>query len=351
MEGLVENLAEQWRQHHSICRMTSEHQCSMEQCNITHIVGGVWSNGTEEHCCVRVLCKNHPKWANRGTLKKQIRNIYMCQSTGTSHFCNERCSNTTVDHSDGGHVCRISGIRYNSINSDTWFNSHRVTATHQENKDPLKLVRNTDFQINQMSNNTIRQQQHHFISKKQVSTILFSNERLFMEQRKYVEMKSEAEKVVQKYIKTCEKTNSNVIFTHVVQLYINQMNRRHIFRNLMPKNGLTTDQIIDKYAHLTCKYWNLIIQKFPLGQLAPALFPIKMFVVSLLYIMKGGLCCGGIQVIPADNYLVSVLPEANTLDAYSINKPSFTACKNNILKSYREAVEIYNINPKLLCLA
>ena len=67
--------------------------------------------------------------------------------------------------------------------------------------------------------------------------------------------------------------------------------------------------------------------------------------------MKGGLCCGGIQVIPADNYLVSVLPEANTLDAYSINKPSFTACKNNILKSYREAVEIYNINPKLLCLA
>ena len=88
MEGLVENLAEQWRQHHSICQMTSEHQCSMEQCNITHIVGGVWSNGTEEHCCVRVLCKNHPKWANRGTLKKQIRNIYMCQSTGTSHFCN-----------------------------------------------------------------------------------------------------------------------------------------------------------------------------------------------------------------------------------------------------------------------
>ena len=52
----------------------------------------------------------------------------------------------------------------------------------------------------------------------------------------------------------------------------------------------------------------------------------------------------------ADKYLVSVLPEANTLDSYNIIKPSFTACKNNILKSYREAVEVYHIDPRQLCL-
>jgi hypothetical protein len=74
-----------------------------------------------------------------------------------------------------------------------------------------------------------------------------------------------------------------------------------------------------------------------------------MFVVSILYIMKAGLCVGGVTVIPGDPYLTSVLPEANTLDAYNINKPAFTACKNNILKAYREAVEIYHIPPKLLC--
>jgi hypothetical protein len=245
-------------------------------------------------------------------------------------------------------VCRISGIRYDSIKSDTWFTNHRVTATHQENKDPLKLVRNTDFKINQLSMDTIRQQQHQFISKQQVSTILFSNDRLFMEQRKYVEMKTEAEKVVQKYIKTCEKKNQLVNFTHLVQLYINQMNRRHIFRNLLPQND-SVDNIIAKYASLTCRLWSLIIQRFPLGQTTPALFPIKMFVVSILYIMKAGLCVGGVTVIPGDPYLTSVLPEANTLDAYNINKPAFTACKNNILKAYREAVEIYHIPPKLLC--
>jgi len=348
METVATKMAEQWRRLTPHTPAGPNHECSMEVCNLQHIVGGLWQQGGKEHVCVRVLCQQHPPWANRGTLKRQIRNVYMCCATGRAHFCNEQCSCTDVDHSDGGHVCRISGIRYDSIKSDTWFTKHRVTATHQENKDPLKLVRNTDFQINQLSMDTIRQQQHQFISKQQVSTILFSNERLFMEQRKYVEMKTEAEKVVQKYIKTCEKKNQIVNFTHLVQLYINQMNRRHIFRNLLPQND-SVDNIITKYASLTCRLWSLIIQRFPLGQTTPALFPIKMFVISILYIMKAGLCVGGVMVIPGDPYLTSVLPEANTLDAYNINKPAFTACKNNILKAYREAVEIYHIPPKLLC--
>jgi len=69
-----------------------------------------------------------------------------------------------------------------------------------------------------------------------------------------------------------------------------------------------------------------------------------------MYIMKGGLCLGGVQVIPKDHYLASILPEANTLDSYSINKPAFTACKNNILRAYRESGEIYKIPPQTLIL-
>ena len=127
------------------------------------------------------------------------------------------------------------------------------------------------------------------------------------------------------------------------------MNRRHIFRNLIPKNK-SVKQVVDYYANITCKYWALITRKFPLGMQTPALFPIKTFVVSILYLMKGGLCLGGVQVIPKDKYLASILPEANTLDSYSINKPAFTACKNNILKAYREAGEIYHMPPATLCL-
>ena len=67
--------------------------------------------------------------------------------------------------------------------------------------------------------------------------------------------------------------------------------------------------------------------------------------------MKAGLNVGGVNVIKGDRYLTSVLPEANTLDAYNINKPAFTACKNNILKAYREAVEQYKMSPTMLCLS
>ena len=86
-------------------------KCSMESCNIQHVIGGVWRRGDQTHACIRSLCKNHPPWANRGTLKRQIRNLYVCCKTGTSHWCDEQCQSTIVDHSDGGHVCQISGIR------------------------------------------------------------------------------------------------------------------------------------------------------------------------------------------------------------------------------------------------
>ena len=343
-EFLESAFAEHWRRKHKGWTHRAKHVCSMESCDIQRIVGGVWRRGGETHICVRSLCDNHPSWANRGTLKRRVNNVYMCCATGASHWCDEQCQCTNVDCSDGGYVCMISGIRYDSVKADTWFNAHRVTATHQENKDPLKLVRDTSFTMNSASADTIRQQQHLFVSRKQIQSILFSNERLFMEQRKYVEMKREAEKIVMKYVRSCEKAKKHISIMTVVQLYINQMNRRHIFRNLLPKDR-SIEEVVSQYASLTCAYWTLITRRLPLGLQTPALFPIKTFVVSILYIMKGGLSLGGVWVIPRDHYLASILPEANTLDAYGLNKPAFTACKNNILKAYREASENHRMNP------
>ena len=162
-------------------------------------------------------------------------------------------------------------------------------------------------------------------------------------------MKNEAEKVIQKYVKSCEKSSQMVVFTNVVTLYINQMNRRYIFRNLIPKDR-SVDEVVHHYADIACRYWSFITRTFPLGVQTPALFPIKTFIVSIMYIMKNGLDVGGVHVIPKDRYLASILPEANTLDSYDINKPAFTACKNNIFKAYREAREQYNISPLKLCL-
>ena len=85
MEEIAEKLADQWRVHNNRPLLESPHECSMETCNLQHIVGGIWRHEDKEHVCVRILCKNHPPWANRGQLKKQIRNIYMCCATGHHH--------------------------------------------------------------------------------------------------------------------------------------------------------------------------------------------------------------------------------------------------------------------------
>ena len=52
-------------------------KCSMESCNIQHVIGGVWRRGDQTHACIRSLCKNHPPWANRGTLKTDSQSIRM----------------------------------------------------------------------------------------------------------------------------------------------------------------------------------------------------------------------------------------------------------------------------------
>ena len=219
-EYLESVFAKQWRAETAGWNHRCEHCCSMEQCNIQRIIGGVWRSGEKTHVCVRSLCRDHPPWANRGTLKRRIHNVYMCCATGASHWCDEQCQATYVDHTDGGYVCRISGIRYESIKSDTWFAPHQITTTQHEMKDPLKLVRDTDFQFDETSTDTIRQQQHLYVSKQQIQAILFSNDRLYMEQRKYVEMRHEAEKVVQKYIKSCEKKGPNGgVYTYYTALY------------------------------------------------------------------------------------------------------------------------------------
>ena len=47
----------------------------------------------------------------------------------------------------------------------------------------------------------------------------------------------------------------------------------------------------------------------------------------------------GTYILEQCEFLDKALPEANTLDAYGVNKPAFTQTKNNILLAIRESIE------------
>ena len=237
------------------------------------------------------------------------------------------------------YICSISGIQYESASTDTWVPSARITASRQEAKDPKMLGFKAKGGVG-----TMRAQQNMSIASEIIQLLLFSPCRMYTEQRKYAEMKVDAEKNVNKYFRACEAQNQPKVFVSMIELYLNTMNRRRVFRDLLPKKR-TIEDIVKTYSERTCKCWEMIVNKTPLGKESPTLFPIRTFVVSILYLMKRGLYVGGIDVIPKDHYLESVLPEANTLDHYNVHKPAFTMVKNSILRALREAHETHMVNP------
>ena len=79
-----------------------------------------------------------------------------------------------------------------------------------------------------------------------------------------------------------------------------------------------------------------------------ARFAFVTFVTRALFLMRRGLWIRGHEIIRKDPFLNTLLPDANTLDLYSVSKTLFTQTKNNILKAFREAVDEYNIHPEKL---
>jgi len=333
--NIAKKLVTLWKEINPGCANVSGHVCSYDTCNIICIDGWVSMSGGNIDVTL-----DKPAHKQR----KRITQLYICKNTGNPHWCHSQCGARKVISSDQGGVCTISGIRYESEIADTWVPQYRITSTAQEHRDPhaIRSCEGYDSDIK-----SYRVQQHMAFAETLIHNIFFSERRLFAEQRKYFEQRQAAEKIVIKYLKGCERLGRTTNYLDMVTLYINQIQRRRVFHALIPKNHKTTD-IVKSYADRVCKLWDIITNKTPMGKTSTSLFSFKSFVAAALYTMKRGMHVAGIEIIPKDYYLESVLPEANTLDHYSINKPTFTQSKNNMMRSIRESIELHNIDPRTL---
>lgn len=334
-EQVAKDLVALWKKEHPSFIGVPGHECSYETCSIVPIAGWVYFEDGKYRTSLQ-----KPKIKQR----KRISNLFICKDTGTSHWCHSQCSARKVVSADQGCVCTISGIRYDSESADTWIPQYRITATAQEHRDPHALRSASGYKSHTTS---YRTQQHLSFAQEQINLLMFSPRRLFAEQRKYLEQKQAAEKIVAKYAKGCEKIGRPVVYTNMVTLYVNQIKRRRVFRGLLPKHH-NKDDIVKAYAERVCQLWNIITTKTPLGKQTSSLFSFRTFVASALYMMKAGMFVRGIEIIPKDYYLESVLPEANTLDHYNVSKPTFTQTKNNMSKAIIEAFEKHKCDVRQL---
>lgn len=324
--GNINKLYELWKKTQCL-RTVLEHECPSASCTITNVVGYINKRGK-----VHILDAE----TDLNNVVFKYNHLYICQLNGEPHWCGDRCDHRERD--EYGYVCKLSGRRSESAISDTWVPQYRISATSQESKDPKALGEHD------VNGDVVRTVKHVDYATNIVFNLLFSRTRMFAEQRKYADQKIESEKAVSKYIKSQTTNGEPICYTTMLEIYIHTMRARRIFFALVPKCS-NADKLSLIYAKKICSFWRVITQKTPFGQLSPNTFSFVNFVCPALYMMRMGLVISNIPVIRRCQLLSTLLPEANTLDAYSVNKHMFTQTKNNILKALRDAVDEYKISP------
>ena len=315
------------------------HACVNEDCCVVQVVGSVYRSAGGGN----VVRFKDDEINATDTFICEYNRIYVCVVCMVPHWCCGACEHQMRD--DYGYVCKLSGLRSEVGVTDTWIPQYRISATSSECKDPKSLGEHI---IKSSSGRNIVQSRKHIdYAADVVYSLMFSTTRCYAEQRKYAEQRLEAERNVAQYMKERECQNLPCIYTDILHIYIDTMKARRIFFALVPKCA-DAKHLSMLYAKRVCAFWRTICNCTPLGQHSPNSFAFVTFVTPALFLMRRGLWIRGHEIIRKDPFLNTLLPDANTLDLYSVSKTLFTQTKNNILKAFREAVDEYNIHPEKL---
>lgn len=330
--AVAQALESKWQSEHRF--VARPHECSARTCKIIHLDAWVYNDAGK----IGISWKRPKRKAQR------VRSMYMCVHTGQGHWCSEYCNSKRIVSEDNGQICPVSGIRYDNVEADVWRPTQRITSTGVDQKDPYKMG-----DVDSSSRLSVRKQQYASIIRESIRLLLFSKKRMYHEYRKYAQAKNEAQQLVIRYIRSCQRRQKWVTLPRLICLYMYKMHMRPILIHI-ERNEKKQNKLIDIYIERILSLWRVIMEHTPLGRTQPGIFLFRSFVVASLYQMRSGLFCRGQCIIQRDYYLDKCLPETNTLDIYEISKPQFTTAKNNILRAVREAGET-SIDVRLLAIS
>ena len=138
---------------------------------------------------------------------------------------------------------------------------------------------------------------------------MYSKKRKTVENKRYVDACNEANKVIAKYKRQCDKNKEPKCLMKILALYFSVLQKKSYYSKKQKNH--THKEIREKiiyYSDLVVKIWGLM--RLSVG--------FRDFAVSLLYMFKRGISVRGIVLIHKDYYLEEALPEANTLSEYDI---------------------------------
>lgn len=269
---------------------------------------------------------------DESTFVRRVENMYICKKTRSVHHCHSECTAPKITNSEHCLVCPISGLQWDNSTEDvkSWKLAAKCTRTLTVDKrDPNMFFRNNDGTLTNSSatlNVHIHQQEQEL--HKLMDMLIFSNARIRIELAKYVEGVRHATKELNKYRRFCTQQKIPKNIAKMANIYLHCKFRRPNFLRRIDKCKQTRTAIFERVTKYIIRFHNNASKHLKI----PATF--RTFACACIYLMKHGLF-HDTWVIPKETAFSFMLPEANVLTMFDVEKPMFTQSKNQILEFIR----------------
>mgnify|MGYP004409426027 CR=1 FL=1 len=313
-----------------------QHVCS-EGCDI--IVPKIYIHKLDGKEHIHWQFKPKEPWMTDQTLVRRVENIYVCKGTRSVHHCHAECTAPKITNCEHCLVCPISGLQWDNSTEEikSWKLAAKCAPTLTVDKrDPNMFLRNVDGTLNNSSetlNVHVHQQTQEV--KELLELMLFSFTRIRIELTKYVEGMRNANKALNKYKRECTHKKKPKNVSHMSVIYLHAKFRRPNFLRIMDRCKLHKGELFDRIAnqvvgmHLCMTLHHKMVA------------PFRTFACACIYLMKYGLQHDE-WIIPKEPAFASMLPEANVLGMFKIEKPLFTQTKNQILEAVRNLLSLHD---------
>lgn len=309
------------------------HQCT-EECEI--IVPKIYIYKKDGNEYIHWQFKPKEPWMNEHTLVRRVENIYVCKATRSVHHCHAECTAPKITNREHCLVCPISGLQWDNSTEEvkSWKLAAKCAPTLTVDKrDPNMFFRNTDGTLN---NSSATLNVHVHAQTQQVAelldTLLFSFIRIRIELSKYVEGVRNGNKALNKYRRICTQKNRKKNLSRMSVIFLHAKFRRPNFLRIMDKCKAQKADMFERISKQVVGMHHCLSRHYKIAA------PFRTFACSCIYLIKHGLY-HNVWILPRDPAFASILPEANMLGQFQIEKPLFTQTKNQILEALRNMLQ------------
>lgn len=280
--------------------------------------------------------RNNQSWMNKGNFLRALSYVYVCEGTGTVHHCTEHCPLERIANDDHTLVCPLSGVQWNNESEvvRSWkLTSKCVPTITADKRDPNMYSRAADGTVGVTTLN-IKNEECKRDVKKFLELFVTSHARKTQELEKYKQNYASAIKMANKFIKHQKKDGLINVCT-LQNIITTETYAKPIFLRVMRFYADRLDTLAEEVSPIILKIWNLVI--------VPRQIAFSLFVPAMLFLLQRGIAVDSVVLVEKNHLLDRILPDANTLNDFGVNKSNFTQTKNTIRAAIRALLKKHTL--------